>query len=180
MGGLLFVSVALVTLRVSEMKVWRRPSVLLASGVLVLGIASTLSPTPVLLGIKWGLLTVFFALTCAALFSFIKNAQDITRSHLSTAVSIYLLIGLMYFSLFSTIEVVRPGCFRDTSSAVVDRQSDLLYFSLITLSTVGYGDIVPVYGVVRMLAAVEGITGVLYVAIMVALLVSTYRRDTAR
>jgi hypothetical protein len=50
-----------------------------------------------------------------------------------------------------------------------------LYFSLVTLSTVGYGDIVPLDGEVRMLAALEGVTGVLYVAITVALLVSGYK-----
>ena len=54
-------------------------------------------------------------------------------------------------------------------------QSELLYFSLVTLSTIGYGDIVPLSGEVRMLAALEGVTGVLYVAITVALLVSSYK-----
>ena len=61
------------------------------------------------------------------------------------------------------------------------RPSELLYFSLITLSTIGYGDVVPLYAEVRILAALEGITGVLYVAITVALLVSAYKpQSTAR
>jgi hypothetical protein len=47
---------------------------------------------------------------------------------------------------------------------------------MITLTTVGYGDVVPVYGEARMLAALEGMIGVLYVAITVALLVSAYGR----
>ena len=58
------------------------------------------------------------------------------------------------------------------------RESELLYFSLVTLSTVGYGDVVPLHGEVRMLAALEGVTGVLYVAITVAILVNSYRRQT--
>ena len=61
---------------------------------------------------------------------------------------------------------------------IADRQSELLYFSLVTLSTVGYGDIVPLNGEVRMLAALEGVAGVLYVAITVALLVSAYKERT--
>ena len=56
------------------------------------------------------------------------------------------------------------------------RQGELLYFSLITLSTIGYGDIVPLTGEVRMLVALEGITGVLYIAISVAVLVSAYKQ----
>jgi Ion channel len=48
---------------------------------------------------------------------------------------------------------------------------------LITLSTIGYGDIVPVSGEARILAALEGVTGVLYIAITVAILVSKFRRE---
>jgi hypothetical protein len=47
-----------------------------------------------------------------------------------------------------------------------------IYYSFITLSTVGYGDITPVANVAKMLAAMEGITGVLYVAVLIARLVS--------
>lgn len=47
-----------------------------------------------------------------------------------------------------------------------------------TLSTIGYGDVVPLHGEVRMLAALEGVTGVLYIAITVALLVSAYKQQS--
>jgi hypothetical protein len=60
-----------------------------------------------------------------------------------------------------------------------DRQSDLLYFSLITLTTVGYGDAVPLSGEARMLAALEAVTGVVYMAITVAILVGGYRRGSS-
>ena len=50
-----------------------------------------------------------------------------------------------------------------------DRQTELLYFSLVTLSTIGYGDIVPLIWEARILSALEGVTGVLYIAITVAL-----------
>ena len=58
-----------------------------------------------------------------------------------------------------------------------ERDTDLLYFSLITLSTIGYGDVVPLGGEARILAALEGVTGVLYIAITVALLVSRFRTE---
>ena len=58
-----------------------------------------------------------------------------------------------------------------------DRQTELLYFSLITLSTVGYGDIVPFSGTARIISALEGVTGVLYIATTVAFLVSRFRNE---
>jgi len=62
-----------------------------------------------------------------------------------------------------------PGAILRNHATLTDRSSELLYFSLVTLSTIGYGDVVPIGGKVRMLAALEGITGVLYTAITVAI-----------
>jgi hypothetical protein len=82
----------------------------------------------------------------------------------------------MFFSLYAAIDVLLPGSLQHSSSSIANHPSDLLYFSLVTLSTVGYGDLVPMYGEVRILAAVEAITGVLYIALTVALLVNAYKR----
>ena len=84
---------------------------------------------------------------------------------------------MFWFALYSAIDVFDPGAIQLTAAGR-DRQSEILYFSLVTLSTIGYGDILPIGGEVRMLAALEGITGVLYVAITVALLVSAYKQRT--
>ena len=83
---------------------------------------------------------------------------------------------MQWFALYSAIDIFYPGAILH-GTAGTDRQSELLYFSLVTLSTVGYGDVVPFHGEVRMLAALEGVTGVLYVAITVALLVSAYKQQ---
>ncbi len=152
--------------------------ILLMTSVFVMGVISTVNPQPLWLAIKWGLMTAFFCLTVIGLFSFLKNSQGVNQAHLYTAVSIYLLLGLQWFALYSAIESVYPGAILH-SSARADRQSELLYFSLVTLSTIGYGDVVPVYGEVRMLAALEGVAGVLYVAITVAILVSAYKQQNA-
>jgi len=158
------------------MKGWVRATLLLASATLASQFVSILSPTPALSVIRWGFLTVFFGLTVAGLFLFLRNAREVKNAHLYTAVSVYVLLGLMFFSLYSVIDTLRPGSLQHSSTGVVRRPSDLLYFSLATLSTVGYGDFVPVNGEVRMLAAVEAMTGVLYVALTVALLVNAYKR----
>ena len=72
-----------------------------------------------------------------------------------------------------------PSPLAAAGSHPVDRQTELLYFnfSLVTLSTIGYGDIVPLSGEARIPAALEGVTGVLYIAITVALLVSRFRNE---
>jgi hypothetical protein len=178
LGILMFVPIILASVRLSQIKGWVWPSVLLMTSVLVTAVISTVSPQPLWLAIKWGLMTAFFGLTVIGLFSFLKNARTVSEAHLYTAVSIYLLLGLQWFALYSAIEAVYPGAILH-SSARADRQSELLYFSLVTLSTIGYGDVVPVYGEVRMLAALEGVAGVLYVAITVAILVSAYKQQNA-
>jgi|SRR5580700_2677413 hypothetical protein len=178
LGILMFVPIILASVRLSQIKGWVWPSVLLMTSVLVTAVISTVYPQPLWLAIKWALMTAFFGLTVIGLFSFLKNARTVSQAHLYTAVSIYLLLGLQWFALYSAIEGVYPGAILH-SSARADRQSELLYFSLVTLSTIGYGDVVPVYGEVRMLAALEGVAGVLYVAITVAILVSAYKQQNA-
>jgi len=175
LGVLMFVPLLLATVRLSEIKRWVWPSVLLMAGAFTFAVVSSIFPVRTLIGMKWGLLTAFFGLTVAGLFPYLKNARSVTDAHLYTAASIYLLLGMQWFALYSAIDVFHPGAIL-LSAAGTDRQSELLYFSLVTLSTIGYGDIVPLHGEVRMLAALEGVTGVLYIAITVALLVSAYKQ----
>lgn len=177
LGLLLFMPISLATLRLSEKKQWMWPGVLLASAILALTVASWTWPTRLLLGLKWGLLALFFCLTVAGLFSYLKNARLVSGAQLYTAASIYLLLGMQWFALYMAMDIIAPGAFLHTNVALRQRQSELLYFSLVTLSTIGYGDVVPVDSGARMLAALEGVTGVLYVAIMVALLVNAYRQQ---
>jgi len=176
---LIFVPVLLATIRLSKKRAWLWPSVLLMLASFLVAVASTVFPIPTLVGMKWGLLTVFFGFTVFGLFSYLKDARSVTNAHLYTAISIYLLLGMQWFTLYSAIDVFYPGAILHNNATIADRQSELLYFSLVTLSTIGYGDVVPLHGEVRILAALEGIAGVLYIAITVALLVSAYKqRDT--
>jgi hypothetical protein len=182
LGLLIFVPVILATVRLSQIKGWLWPTVPLALGAFILTTANTFFSSRALEGAKWALLTAFFGLAVVGLFSFLKGARAVLSAHLFTAVSIYLLLGLVWFALYSAIEVLYPGSILHSgNTAMADRPSELLYFSLVTLTTIGYGDVVPLYPEVRLLAALEGITGVLYVAITVALLVGAYKpQSTSR
>jgi len=179
LGVLMFVPLLMATIRLSERRGWVWPTALLMTATFLTAVANTFSPHPALEGLKWALLVVFFGLTVYGLFPYLKNARSVTDAHLYTAISIYLLLGMQWFALYSAIDVFFPGAILQNNAAVADRHSELLYFSLVTLSTIGYGDIVPVNGEVRMLAALEGVAGVLYIAITVALLVSSYKQQGA-
>ena len=180
LGGLVFIPVTLSTIRLSQIKGWAGPSVLLVAGILIFGIADRFWPHPAFAASRFGLLAAYFGLTAVGLFSYLKNADFITNSHLYTAVSIYLLLGLLWFALYSSITSLYPNAILSSQRAIPNRPSELLYFSLATLTTLGYGDVVAANGEVRILAVLEAVTGVLYVAITVAILVSSYRRLGSR
>jgi hypothetical protein len=171
----MFAPLLLATVRMAQIKGWVWPTILLMTAVVISAAASILFPSRVSIGLKWGILAGFFGLSVMALFSYLRNARAVEDGHLYTAVSIYLLLGMQWFAIYSAIDVLNPGSIQRSASAAADRHAELLYFSLITLSTIGYGDVVPLDGEARMLAALEGIAGVLYIAITVALLVSSYR-----
>ena len=178
LGALMFIPVILSTVRLAQIKERIGPAVLLMLGVLVFAVASNIFANPLLSGIHWGFLAAFFAFTAARLFSYLKNSPSVSEAHLYTAVSIYLLLAYTWAALYGAMVNLYPGSFQLGTNST-DRQSDLIYFSLVTLSTVGYGDIVPLTGEARMVAALEGVTGVLYIAITVAVLVSGYRRTSS-
>jgi voltage-gated potassium channel Kch len=75
------------------------------------------------------------------------------------------------------MEAIYPASFVQAGAPITARvpRAALLYFSLITLTTVGYGDIVPVTPAARVFAALEGAAGVLYIAIAVARLIAAYQ-----
>jgi hypothetical protein len=175
LAALTFLAVILATIRLSEIRARAWPSLLLMLCVIVFAVISDIYPNRVINGFRWGFLAAFFALTAASLFSYLKNAPLITQTHLYTAISTFLLLAFTWAALYSTIDIFHPGSFQ-ISGHPINHQSEFLYFSLITLSTVGYGDVLPLSGEARMLAALEGVTGVLYVAITVAILVSNFRR----
>lgn len=177
LGILLFAPTILATASLAGKKHWMWTGVLLSSAIFVLTLAGWRWPTRLVLGSKWGLFVLFFGLAVAGLFSYLKNARSIGSPQLYTAASIYLLLGMQWFALYMAMDSIYPGSFLRNNVAIAERQSELLYFSLVTLSTIGYGDVVPAQVEVRMLAAMEGVTGVLYIAISVALLVSAFRRQ---
>ena len=174
LAAVTFVPIVLSVIRLSQIKRWVWPSVLLALANVIFVVAGNTFPSPILTGLRWASLAAFFGFAAAGLFSYLRNSRTVAQAELYTAVNIYLLLGLLWATIYLAIDAFSPGSIK-MGGEPADRQTELLYFSLITLSTVGYGDIAPLSGMARIVAALEGITGVLYIATTVALLVSRFR-----
>ncbi|MGR8940661.1 MAG: potassium channel family protein [Gammaproteobacteria bacterium] len=99
------------------------------------------------------------------------SAVAIDRNLLYGATCIYLLMGLIWALLYRMISQFSPGSFNGLQSPDLD---NFLYFSFVTLASLGYGDITPHAPLARTLAYLEVITGQMYIAIMVAGVVGLY------
>jgi len=91
------------------------------------------------------------------------------------AVCIYLLVGVVWMLLYNLAETIVPGSFEGLGGTLHrERVTELLYYSFVTLSTLGYGDISPVGPLARVLAWSEAVFGQLYLTILVAALVGMH------
>lgn len=132
-----------------------------------------LVPPPIFL--VAGLLLVAFVVV--NLLRFVLRAPSVNAEVLCASISAYLMLGLIWTMAYWLVDQLTPGgAFSFNTNA--GRQSmngfNAFYFSFITLSTVGYGDITPLSRIARWLAAMEAMTGLLYVAVLIARLVSLY------
>lgn len=133
--------------------------------------------------IVWAVLSptlgaLFLGYVTYALLRHVVQANRVDAEMIYGSVACYLLLGLIWTMLYTAIETLQPGSFA-LAATNEDAQlwDDLLYYSFVTLTTLGYGDVLPLSPRVRSLAILEAITGIFYVAILVARLVSLHIRD---
>lgn len=127
--------------------------------------------------VLYGLLLGFVTYT---ILGFIFRATRVDRSLIASAITVYLLLGAIWGAVYLIIYRVNPGAFNapyvDPNYASVH----FIYYSYVTLTTLGFGDITPISPAARILSVIEAITGVLYTAILVARLVSLFGQDLRR
>ena len=111
----------------------------------------------------------------------VMGASVVTGDTIQGAIVIYLLIGALFSSIYILIEIVFPGSFLITNSAgknvtlTVGGISRFFgYFSMVTLTTLGYGDVIPVRDLSRSMTWVEAFFGQIYLAVTIARLVGIY------
>lgn len=127
----------------------------------------------VLSHLTMGMWTLIGLLAAVAAMRFAMGARKVDAEHLYAALSAYLLAGICFGLLYWVLEQISSGTFAVGGGF---SQTSAIYFSFITLATVGYGDIVPRTDVARGLAVVEGVGGQLFLAVLVARLVSLYSK----
>lgn len=120
-------------------------------------------------------LFVFLTLAMSSAMRQVAAGNDMSPNRIVGAICIYLLLGVMWAIAYAVLEYSQPGSFRgltEATSAVWN--ADWVYFSFITITTLGYGDITPLTQTARSLAFSEAIVGQFYIAVLVAGLVSAY------
>lgn len=110
----------------------------------------------------------------AAILTQVFAAGPVNFRRIEGAIAAYLLIGIVFACLYDLVRGFDPGAFLHHGSAPDETGAvvSYLFFSFVTLTTTGYGDIVPVHPIARSLAMLEALTGQLYLAILLARLVS--------
>lgn len=150
---------------------------------IILNVLAVYLPSAVFL---YGSLATLFGFLLIAVFCTFKQVvlgTDISANRLVGAVCIYLLLGVIWAVAYSILEMTVTGSFQGFLP-LEDREwdSEWLYFSFVTMTTLGYGDISPVSATARALAYIEAVFGQFYIAILVAGLVGAHisRRDNRK
>ena len=125
------------------------------------------------------LVLLFFLINSLVLaIKHILFGPKIDMNKIVGSITIYLLIGIIWALLYGLIEVLIEGSFSgNLLNLGGSRFWDLIYFSFVTLTTLGYGDILPMNTYARTLAYIEAIVGQFYIALLVASLVGAHLSD---
>ncbi len=184
--SILTVALLVAVSSMAESKRMYRAAWLLVAAKIVLSIFSYFEPVAWIPIAEAGVMFAFF--TLAAVFSLgrVLEGDDVDMNRVAGAISVYMLIGLIWASLYFFLSLMDPQAFDGVSDLgfgdarlLNAAYMDLLYYSYVTLSTLGYGDVTPVSRAAQSLAYLEAISGVMYVAVLVAALVGSYgkKRD---
>ena len=175
----LLASAIMLAIQASHCAPWHRVVggtlfVLVGLGIGLKGVGFTL-PDDSLRG-AYGLLTL---IGVKATLTSVLRPTRVDTDKIFAAICGFLLMGLFWANLYESIDQKVLGAFTGSdrigdSLSINDRSLELIYFSFVTLTTLGYGDISPIHPFARSVATIQALTGQLYLAILVARLVALH------
>ena len=112
----------------------------------------------------------FFVFIITIVLKFIFSQEEITGDMLAGAASVYLMLAIIWMYAYRLIALIQPGSFAIADAQNIE-QTTALYFSFVTITTLGYGDIFPVTTLAKSCAILEAVVGQLYLVVTVAWLV---------
>ncbi len=121
----------------------------------------------------------FLLLVAMLILTHVLRDEEVSREKIFGALSVYLLLGVIWAMLFIMMDSLVPGSLRHGQDQVLTG-AEMIYYSFVTLTTLGYGDIVPVSPTARSLATLEALTGQLYLTVLVARLVGLHITHASR
>jgi voltage-gated potassium channel len=125
-----------------------------------------------------GTLVILISFFAIAILGYVLRSGKVTADKIYGAVCAYLLFGYAWAFVYSLLEEVQPGSFTSVTSMpaddIVGRVMQMRYFSFVTLSTVGYGDIVPHTPAARTMALLEAMLGQFYLVALIGRLVGLH------
>ncbi len=115
---------------------------------------------------------LFFGFMVVIILSFVLKETKVTLNVIYAAIVVYLSLAMMWGMLFILVEILQPG-----SITLVETGIDsfhFFYYSFVTITTLGYGDITPASDIARSLALLEAVIGQIYLVVLVARLVGIH------
>ncbi len=116
----------------------------------------------------------FFIFAIIQILIFVYTQKEVTRDLIAGAAIVYLLMALAWSFIFGVVESLNPGSFSIPDIEGISTSRSFLYYSFVTITTLGYGDITPVTSLARSLCILEAVIGQLYLVVQVAWLVGVH------
>jgi len=127
--------------------------------------------------VGWSFAVAFFGFIGIIVLSDVLRAEKVTTDTIHAAICVYLLMGVTWALLYSVMEGIRPESFviaQGQFSGATDYVPHFLYYSFVTLTTLGFGDITPLTPAAKSFSYMEAVTGQIYIAVLIARLVGLH------
>jgi hypothetical protein len=153
----------------------------LAAATLILQLLFYASPSPLLLVLRVASLMLFLGVVTGAVLYRVLRPGRVTAHRVGGAIAVYLMLGLLWASAYSLVYIHDPASFElgrpaeatDELGEIQTRATGrLVYFSFVTMTTLGYGDVTPRSAAAGNLAVLQALTGQIYLAVILARIVS--------